>query len=135
MCDLFEHPEQYAGKMVAVSAGLTGYDLSLDDLSNQKPCAAYMRVHLELPHDVRPKPSFGLIRDEMLNTFFDALHKGMNVVATYEGRFDPVFVWRDRKRIRVSQDEDNGFGKKHQYDARLILQRISDVVARPVPRK
>jgi hypothetical protein len=64
-----------------------------------------------------------------------AAHKGMNVVAIYEGRFDPAFAWRNRKRIRLSQNEEKGYGKKHQYDARIVLRRIIDVVARPMPRK
>jgi hypothetical protein len=135
MCDLYENPEQYAGKIVTVTASVVGSDLSLDDFSNEKRCSAYMRVHLEFPGDVKPMPGFDLIRDEAFNKFFDDLHKGMNVLATYEGRFDPAFVWRDRKRIRVSQDEEKGYGKKHQYDGRIVLHRISEVVGRPFPRK
>jgi hypothetical protein len=135
MCDLYEHPEQYAGKMIEVRANASGSDFSLGDFSNQKSCSAYMRLHLEFPQDIKPTPSFDLIRDDAANNFLGKMHEGMNVIATYEGRFDPAFVWRDQKRIRVGQGIEKGYGKKHRYDGRIVLQKISDVLARPIPHR
>jgi len=135
MCDLYEHPKQYAGKVVEVRANVSGNNLSLDDFSNQKSCSAYMRLHLELPHEVTPAPSFDVLRDEAYNELFEKLHRGMNVIAIYEGRFDPAFVWHDQKRIRVGEGTDKGYGKKHRYDGRIVLRKISEVLARPIPRR
>jgi hypothetical protein len=59
----------------------------------------------------------------------------MNIVATFRGRFDPLFTWRNHKRERVSQDQEKGFGKKHDYDGRIVLYCVADVLARRVPRK
>jgi len=67
----------------------------------------------------------------------DALHhRGpIHIDATYEGRFDAAFAWRDHKRVRVGPDGENGYGKKHEYDARIVLRQVSDVWAKPVPRR
>lgn len=135
MCELYEHPEQYAGKMVEVRANVSGNDLALGDFSNQKSCSAYMRLHLELPQETKPAPSFNLVRGDAYSKLLQKLHQGMNVIATYEGRFDPAFVWRDHKRIRVSGTTDKGYGKKNRYDGRIVLRAVSDVLARPMPRR
>ncbi len=134
-CDLYEHPESYAGKMIVVRASVSGADLALDDFSNQKPCSAYMRLHLEFPQEVRPAPTFDVLRNDAYDELFEKLHQGMNVIATYEGRFDPVFVWRDQKRIRVGDGADKGYGKKHRYDGRIVLRNVSAVLGRPIPRR
>jgi hypothetical protein len=135
LCELYQHPERYSGKIVRVRASVSGNDLSLDDFSEREPCSAYMRVHLELPESVTPKPGFDLVRDETLNEFLDALHKGMNVIGTYEGRFDPAFVWHAHKREPVGQGQPKGYGKKQRYDGRIVLRRVADVVVRPMPRR
>jgi len=57
----------------------------------------------------------------------------MQVEATLQARFDAVFVWKDRKRVRIA--EGQGFGRKHAADARLVLQRMSDVITRNIPRR
>jgi hypothetical protein len=134
MCDLYEHPDQYAGKTIEVRASVSSTDLSLEDFSNQKPCSQYMRIDLEFP-DKNTGPNVDLVRDEAFNSFFDKLHQGLNVIATFQGRFDPAFVWREHKRIRVGHGTEKGYGKKHRYDGRIVLQRLSDVMGRPVPRK
>jgi hypothetical protein len=135
LCELYQHPEQYSGKIVRVRASVSGNDLSLEDFSERQSCSAYMRVHLELPESVKPKPGFDLVRDDTLNELFDALHKGMNVVATYDGRFDPAFVWHAHKREPIGQGQAKGYGKKQRYDGRIVLQRVTEVVARPMPRR
>jgi hypothetical protein len=134
-CDLYEHPDQYAGKTVEVRANVIGADLALDDFANQKSCSAYMKLHLELPQEAKPVPSFNLLRDEAYSDLVEKLQKGMNVTATVEGRFDPAFVWRDQKRSRVGVGTGEGYGKKHRYDGRIVLRKVSDVVARPIPRR
>lgn len=135
MCDLYEHPEQYAGKIVEVRANVSGKDLALDDFSETKSCSAYMKLHLELPQETTPAPGFDLVRGDAYNELHEKLHQGMNVVATYEGRFDPLFVWREQKRVRVGEGTDKGYGKSRRYDGRIVLRKVSDVVARPIPHR
>jgi hypothetical protein len=132
-CELYEHPEQYAGKMVEVRANVSGKDLALDDFSNQKSCSAYMKLHLELPQDAKPVPTFDLLRDGAYRELFDNLQRGMNVTATFDGRFDPAFVWHDQKRTRVAGSTNDGYGKKHRYDGRIVLRKVSDLLSRPMP--
>jgi hypothetical protein len=57
----------------------------------------------------------------------------MRIEVTLEGRFDPAFVWKDQKRIRVG--DGNGYGKNHAADARLVLRKMSDVETRYMPRR
>ena len=135
MCDLYEHPEQYAGKIVEVRANVSGNDLALDDFSNKKSCSAYMKLHLELPKETTPALGFDLVRGDAYNELREKLHRGMNVIATYEGRFDPVFVWRYQKRLKVGEGDDKGYGKNHRYDGRIVLRKVSDILARAVPRR
>jgi hypothetical protein len=139
LCGLYQHPEEYAGKMVKVRAGSVG-DLRLENIlhdSPAEPCPSYMRLFVALPYQVKPTPSFQLVRNESFKELERALHRGgaIHIDATYEGRFDPAFVWRDHKRIRVGQDEEKGYGKKHEYDGRIVLRRVSDVWAEPLPQK
>ncbi|MBS1853113.1 MAG: hypothetical protein JST79_19590 [Acidobacteria bacterium] len=135
MCQLYEHPEQYVGKMVEVRVNVSGNDLALDDFSNQKSCSAYMKLHLELPQKATPAPGFSLVHGDAYNELLGNLHRGMNVIATFEGRFDPLFVWRDQKRVRIGEGADKGYGKNHRYDGRIVLRKVSDVQARSVPRR
>jgi hypothetical protein len=138
MCDLYTDPQKYAGKMIEVRATIVGHhDPTLEQpaFTPQDPCgaSAYMTTGLEIPQNVKPKPKFDLIRDESFQKYEEALAKSMRIEATMEGRFDPVFIWRNRKRERVGEGE--GFGKKHSKDARLVLHRISDVVTKYNPRR
>jgi hypothetical protein len=139
MCDLFQHPEQYAGKMVRVRAGSVG-DLRLENILHDSPseaCPAYMRLIVVFPDQVKPAPAFQLVRDESLKELEEALHRGgaIHIDATYEGRFDAAFVWKDHKRIRISRDEEKGYGKKHEYDGRIVLHQVADIWAKPLPRR
>ena len=74
----------------------------------------------EFPENVRPTPPFTLEQNTSLGELKVGLHRPVAVWATLEGRFDPVFVWRAKKRIRVG--EGNGFGKKQRYGGRLIVR-------------
>jgi hypothetical protein len=132
LCDLAENPEQYAGKMVAVRASEMGKDFWIEDFTN-RTCSAYTPVIVVYPDQIKPIPGFNLVRDDAFKKFFEDVRKGMRVEATYEGRFDVAYVWRDHKRIDLGSDK--GYGKKHRYGARVVLRRISDVVSRPVPNK
>jgi hypothetical protein len=139
LCDLFQHPEQFTGRMVKVRAGSVG-DLRLENILHDFPaetCPAYMQLIVMLPDQVKPAPNFQLIRNESFKELEDALHRkgATHIDATYEGRFDAAFVWRDNKRIRVSRDEEKGYGKNREYDGRIILHQVSDIWAKTLPRK
>lgn len=139
LCALYQHPEQYAGKMVKVRGGSVG-KLHIEDTlhdSHAELCSAYMRIIVVFPDQLRPTPSFQLVRDESYRKLWDALHYSnpIHIDATYEGRFDPVFVWRDHKRTRVGQGDEKGYGERHEYDGRIVLHRVSDVWVQPLPRR
>ena len=85
-----------------------------------------------IPSNVSPRPPF-VERDASFRKYEEALQKPMQVEATLQARFDAVFVWKDRKRVRIA--EGQGFGRKHAADARLVLQRMSDVITRNIPRR
>jgi hypothetical protein len=122
--------------MVQVRATVVGHgDPKLEQaaFTGQDPCGKYMSIALEFPEKVSPKPSFDLEKDASFQKYEDALQKGMRLEATLEGRFDPVFTWKDRKRVRVG--EGAGYGKKHSADARLVVRKISEVDTRYLPRK
>jgi hypothetical protein len=89
------------------------------------------------PEQVKPAPAFQLVQDESYTKLAEALQSpgSTHIDATYEGRFDPVFVWRDHKRIRVGQGDEGGYGKKHEYDARIVLHQVSNVWTKPLPRR
>ena len=128
LCELAEHPEQYAGKMVAVHANEMGKDFWIEDFTN-KSCSAWTQVIVVYPDQIRPAPGFDLVRDDAFAKFFEEVRKGRTVEATYEGRFDVAYVWREHKRIDVGSEK--GYGKKQHYGARVVLRRISDVVSHP----
>ncbi len=142
LCDLYMNPQQYVGKMVAsarwlveVRATIVGYrdpTVELPSFSRQEPCFAYLNIALEFPQNVSPRPPF-VERDASFRKYEEALQKPMRVEATLQARFDAVFVWKDRKRVRIA--EGQGFGRKHAADARLVLQRMSDVITRNIPRR
>jgi len=118
------------GKMVEVRATIVGYrdpTVELPSFSRQEPCFAYLNIALEFPQNVSPRPPF-VERDASFRKYEEALQKPMRVEATLQARFDAVFVWKDRKRVRIA--EGQGFGRKHAADARLVLQRMSDVITR-----
>jgi hypothetical protein len=137
LCDLAQHPEQYIGKMVKVRASVAGNDLWIDDFEQKPACPSWMGVILVLPEQVKPKADFDVVRDEPFNQLFAELHKGMNVQATFEGRFEAVYTWRNQKQVWIGegQEKSKGFGKKGQYGGRIVLHRVSDILARPMPRR
>ena len=139
LCSLYQFPEQYAGKMIKVR-GVSVGGLAIEDLrhdSQAEVCPTYMRIVVVFPDQVRPQPAFHLIRDDSFMKLEDALRSRgpIHIDATYEGRFDAAFAWRDHKRIRVGDSTKEGYGKNHEYDGRIVLRQVSDVWAKPLPRK
>ena len=140
LCDLYQHPEQYAGRIIKVRGGSVGGELRIENIlhdSPAAPCPTYMRIVVVFPDRVKPSPGFQLVRDESYRELEAALHRGgpVHIDATYEGRFDAAFAWRDGKRLRVDQAAAKGYGKGHEYDARIVLRQVSDVWAGPVPHR
>ena len=138
MCDLYKDPQMYAGKVIEVRATIVGYrapEITQPAFLPQEPCLAsgYMRIALELPQNVQPKPAFDLVSDESFQKYQAALQKPMRVEATLEGRFDPAFIWENHKRVRIG--EGKGYGKNHSADGRLVLRKMSDVSTRYMPRR
>ncbi len=131
MCELWEFPTKYAGKMVQVRATAMGRDFSELWIEGYgcKPAQGYMHVLAALPQQVDPQPDFTAVVDDSFVTFRSSI-KSKIVQATFIGLFQPVFVWHDQKRERVGSG--NGFGKKKNYDARLIVRSISAVTELPL---
>ena len=140
MCDLFEHPEQYTGKLVEVRGTSNGYPIWLWDVpihGSTKTCSGWLNVTTVFPREVSPPPDFDLVRDESLGKFENAINRHMGIIATYEGRFDILYVIRDGKRINLAtgKQERRRAGRMSFFDARIIIRSVSDVVSLPVPRK
>jgi len=76
-----------------------------------------------------------VVRDASFWEFCDKI-RSMNVQATFEGRFDAVYTWKEQKRVWVaSAQHEKGFGKKGRYGGRIVLRSVSDVVAHHIPRR
>jgi hypothetical protein len=136
LCALYESPAEYAGKFVRVRARVVGTDVNDLWIEDERDCSAfssYMIMLAEFPQNVWPQPPFTLEQNTSLAEFNAALRRPVALWATLEARFDPVFVWRAKKRIRVG--EGNGFGKKQRYDGRLVVREISDVRTMILPRR
>jgi hypothetical protein len=139
LCDLYQHPEQYQGRMVKVRGGSVG-SLRIEDMlhdSSAKPCRGYMRIVVVFPDQAQTGPSPQLVEDESYKKLAETLrhYEAVHIDATYEGRFDAAFTWRDHKKIRLGQGKEDGYGKKHEYDGRIVLHQVSNVWTQPLPRK
>jgi len=132
MCDLYRNPDQYAGKMVKVRGTIAGNDMWIDAFTTE-PCSAWMSIVVVFPEQARPAPAFDLLRDDSFQEFEGAMYQRrlIHIEATFEGRFDSIVTVQDGKRTKAGA----GYGKKHEHDARTVLHRVSDVMARPLPRK
>jgi hypothetical protein len=132
MCDLFKNPELYSGKLVQFRASVANSDTKhfwIDDFAPAQGCDAYMRVVIVFPNDVTPKPSFQFVEDDSWRKFASQV-KSANVEATFVGIFEPYFVWREHKRVRVADISEPNEKHEHGYDGRVVLLNISDVLAR-----
>jgi hypothetical protein len=124
LCDLYQSPASYIGKTIAVRGSVAGNDLWIDDF--ETTCKAWFKVIVVLPEEAKPPQQLQAVKDESFKAFFEDLRKGMNVQATFEGRFEAG---------SVGGVKGHGFGRKHDARAQIVLLRVSDVVARPRPRK
>jgi hypothetical protein len=136
LCELAKNPEQYIGKMVEVKASVAGNDLWIDDFENKSTCGCWMGVIVVLTEKTKPNPDFDTVKDESFKRLFEDLRAGMDVQATFEGRFEAIYTWQNQKQICLSNagKQQKGFGNKGQYGGRIILHRVSDIVSRRRPR-
>ena len=136
LCDLYQNPRQYTGKIVKVRGTVAGDELWIDTFT-EKACPAYMRVTVVFPERVVPAPDFDLVRDESFKQLEAAIYhaRPIHIEATFEGRFDGAFFWRDHKRIRIGPGTNKGYGKRHDYDGRIVLRQVSDVEVKPLSSK
>jgi hypothetical protein len=138
LCQLAQNPEAFNGKMVQVRASAMGVaikDLWIDDFEQKPACSAWMGVIVVLPEQIRPHSGFDVVRDASFHEFCDKI-RTMNVHATFEGRFEAVYTWKDHKRIWIASAKgQRGFGRKGRYGGRIVLSRVSDVVAHYFPRR
>jgi hypothetical protein len=128
LCDLSQSPRIYAGKIVQVRASIGYAETWLEDLTKQGVCPAFMNLTLEFPDRVKPDPGFKMDRNASSRQYEDARRRHMMVDVTIEGRFDPIFMWRDGERVRVEEGGD--YGPIHGEDGRLVIRRMSNVVTR-----
>jgi hypothetical protein len=124
LCDLYQNPSSYTGKTVKVRGSVAGSDLWIDDF--ETACNTWFKVILVLPEEAKSPQQLHTVKDESFKAFFDDLRKGMNVQATFEGRLEAA---------SAGGIKGHGFGRKHDARAQIVLLRVSDVVARPVPHK
>src|SRR5579872_7125692 len=71
MCELWESPTKYAGRMVQVRATAMGRDFKELWIEGYgcKPTQGYMHVLAELPEQVDPQPDFTAVVDDSFATF------------------------------------------------------------------
>lgn len=137
ICKLAKQPENYTGKMVvvrgSVSKGWRAPPKAIKELSISEPWSVVscpgVVVTVVFPEAVQPKPDFDLQEDDAFRKLEKALRQRTHIEGTFEGRFDSVFVLKDRKRIRVGK----GFGHRHRATMRLVLRKVYDLEIRPVP--
>jgi hypothetical protein len=132
LCDLYQHPDQYAGKIVKVRGTIAGNDMWIDAFT-QKTCSSWMSIVVVFPKQVKPAPDFDHVRDDSFKEFEDALYhqRPIHIEATFEGRFDSVVTVFEGKRTKTGK----GYGKDHEHDGRIVLHMVSDVVTKTLPRK
>ena len=131
LCDLHEHPEQYAGKMVEVRARIVGRDdPTLDDFS-KPPCSTFSVIALTFPHELRADAPFELEKNSSLREYDAARGKPMGIEATIQGRFDSIIVQQDGDRARAGK----GYGKKSKFESRLVVRELKDVFTWRMPKK
>ena len=131
LCDLYQHPDLYAGKIVKVRAAIAGNDMWIDDFTQK--CSSWMSIVVVFPEHIRPAPGFDLVRDDSFMEFERAMYhsRPIHIEATFEGRFDTVVTLQEGRRITVGR----GYGRKHMHNGRIVLHRVSGVAAQPLPRK
>jgi hypothetical protein len=122
VCELENHPQQYAGRMVRFVAEWTRPPrrILVDD-----PIGKCGPILVELPtdSDVHPRASFKVVQDAELEKFLQSrfvlipnakTHKKGRIKATLQGRLDVA-------------PPGKGFGHGELYSLRLVLQQVFDV--------
>jgi hypothetical protein len=124
--------------MVRVRASAMGVaikDLWIDDFEQKPACTAWMGIIVVLPEQLKPKSGLDAVRDAAFQEFCGKI-RTMNVQATFEGRFEAIYTWKEHKRVWIASAQGKkGFGKKGRYGGRIVLYRVSDVAAHYVPRR
>ena len=73
LCELYQHPDQYAGKMIRVRGTIAGNDMWIDAFT-EKPCPSSMSIVVVFPNQVKPAPDFDLVKDDSFNKFEEAMY-------------------------------------------------------------
>jgi hypothetical protein len=107
LCELYQHPDQYAGKMVRVRGTIAGNDMWIDAFTEEL-CSSWMNIVVVFPNQVKPAPDFDLVKDDSFTTFEDAMYhsRPIHIEATFEGRFDSLVTVQDGKRTTAVEVVD-----------------------------
>jgi hypothetical protein len=131
VCELLAKPEEFSGKQVTFHATLMN---PRRKVLVDGDCG---RVLLVFPGDeeVRPKAKFQLLEDDSFKQLMDAQSellpmppkKPGRITATFEGRFDSVFILRNGRKV----NRDPRSILLAADEVRLVLRRVSDVKVDP----
>ena len=157
LCELVKEPKHFDGKMVQIRAAiLTGVDLPNDDsrpvselsLLSDNRCAEriwFARTDIMNGQLTSPTGSSIVVRQDdeyrKMNDFSSRSYVPKNgppvavfincplflVISTVTGRFDYI-----KKAVQEHSRIVSGFGTLNSYDSQLVLQSVSDVVAKPI---
>jgi hypothetical protein len=127
VCELLAKPEQFSGKLVVFQADLINpRRIALKDGNCE-------RILLTFPNDpdTKPKPKFKLVQDESYKRLMASVgvlvpmppQKPGRITATFEGRFDSVFILRNGKKVQ----RDPRSLRLAADEVRLVLRKVSDV--------
>jgi hypothetical protein len=148
LCDLVKKPERFNGKMVQVRAVVvTGFEASLlrdESCSADIWLAAGFPVNLTQPGGGRKpsRPPITLKKDSDYQKMAEFLSKNYTnsdnkpcmycplytVTVNAAGRFDHI----DKLNTDPKDRRYVGFGHMNGYESQLVLQSVSDVVAKPI---
>jgi hypothetical protein len=89
-----------------------------------------MHLVVVFPSEAKPSPDFQIVQDGSYKKLMESLHYPgpIHIEATYEGLFESAVTMQDGKRTRLG----NGYGKKHEYDGRIVLRQVSEVWTKPL---
>jgi len=123
LCDLYQHPETYQGKIIQVYARISGPELELDDFPAKEACPARMRLKLEFPSeqvidrmDIETRADVNVLRHRY--------HK--NQVALIAGRFHAAYVHKGDQKLPVAGSPSQGYGLHHDFDGVILLQSLTE---------
>lgn len=119
-CELYQHPESYAGKLVQVHGIIYGIKhMRIEDASYPGTrCGSYMMIAFLIPKG-RSGPH-APVRDAAFDSLEAGIKSGKRVIADIQGFFE--FLPKHT-------------GPRTAPAAQLVLFKASNVVVLPVPRK